>query len=205
MDLNELMSGERWLEFGQDFCDHSGLNAFAFDDAGEHIPGKGKWANPLCPVLRGRQDRAEQVCIKAYQTVANAARQDKQIVVDKCAAGMLVLGVPIFLGGEYIGLVGGCGRLPSDAGIDKDALLRLGGMEEGLVERLAKDVGQISRYDAETWIRYLEDRARERWWSATSAAWPPLPPSRPSRTSSPRCSARACATSAAAASPSARP
>ena len=113
MDLNNLMSKERWLEFGQDFCDHSGLNAFAFDENGDHVLGKGNWANQLCPVIRGQQARTESICTKSFETLSEIARREKQIVVSTCDAGMLILGVPVFVGGEYIGLVGGCGlRLP---------------------------------------------------------------------------------------------
>jgi coenzyme F420 hydrogenase subunit beta len=137
------------------------MNTFAFDHAGEHIPGKGKWANQFCPVVRGHAQRAGRICIATYETLAQAASAKRQIVVDRCGAGMLVFGVPVYVGDEYAGLVGGCGLLPPESEVDADAVSRATGMDKALVEQLAASVGEISRYDAETWIRFMEDRVRE--------------------------------------------
>jgi len=161
MNLSYLMSDEKWVEFGLDFCDHSGMHAFAFDGQGEHIPGKGKWANPFCPVIRGHPDRTERICIKAYSDLAASAKQEGRIMIGTCDAGMLVFGVPVFVGNSYAGLVGGCGLLPPDSKLDVEAVEEATGMDRGLIDRLSESVGGISRYDIETWVRYMEDRIRE--------------------------------------------
>jgi coenzyme F420 hydrogenase subunit beta len=161
MNLTDLLSPAKWLDFDMDFYERSGMNAYAFDTMGDRIAGHKKWANQLCPVIKGNPSKASNICGLSHQAMAAMAKKQRKIVVGECEAGLLKVCVPVVVNGEFVGIVGGCGLLAENGEVDVDMVSAVTGMDPALVERFAGDIRHLSREEIEEHIRYLEDRVRE--------------------------------------------
>ncbi len=161
MELTDIMAQEKWEEFGAECAERTGLNAFAYDSKGEHVTQRKTWANQLCPVIRGNPKRSWIVCDTAHKHQAEIARNERKIVVGRCEAGLINISVPVFVDDEYVGLIGGCGLLPSEGVVDVKAVAVSTGMWKDLLEKLSAGVRALSREEIETLARQFEDKVHE--------------------------------------------
>ncbi|WP_461208225.1 Coenzyme F420 hydrogenase/dehydrogenase, beta subunit C-terminal domain [Desulfocurvus sp. DL9XJH121] len=161
MEMKDLIPPDKWLEFGTDVFDRSGMNAYAYDVEGGHLIEQRKWANQLCPVLRGNPDRAKGLCDACHQTMSATAQGEGKIVIGTCGAGLLNISVPVFVGEEFVGIVGCCGLLPPEGTVDGELVKQVTGMEDYLAVKLGQGIRQVAREDIEADARYLEGRVQE--------------------------------------------
>ena len=164
MKLQDILSPDRWQEIGLEFYHRSGLNPYACDVDGDHVTEQKKWANQLCPVIRSNPGQIEKICTQAHQTIADKARDEHQIVVGKCPIGLVNICVPIFVGEEFVGVVGGCGMLPANSEVDEEAVKQASGLETYLVRALSGNIREMGKEEIEGVARYMESRAQDFIW-----------------------------------------
>lgn len=118
MELTDVASLETWRELEQEINKRSGMNASVFNADGIRITNFVKWANNLCPVIKGNEKGQNYICAVAHQNIAAQAAKIHEPVIDTCDAGMMKLVVPIFVNGDFLGIAGGCGCLEKQGDID---------------------------------------------------------------------------------------
>ncbi len=161
MNLTDLLSPAEWLQFDMDFFERSGMNAYAFDMVGDRIAGHKKWANQLCPVIKGNPTNASNICGLSHQHMSAMAKKKKESVVDECEAGLLKICVPVFVHSEFVGIVGGCGLLSEEGDVDVEMVEMVTGMDLKLIEWLAQGIPRLSPEQIDEHVRYLEQRVKE--------------------------------------------
>ena len=107
MKLTDIAPIKIWLELEQKINKRSGLNASVFDVAGVRITDFKRWANKLCPVIKADEKGQNYICAVAHQNIAAQAKRTRRPVISECDAGLMKLVVPIFIGGEFLGVAGG--------------------------------------------------------------------------------------------------
>jgi ligand-binding sensor protein len=120
-----------------------------------------QWSNELCPKIKGDQRGLSQICALANQTMAAKARETRLPVIDECDIGLAKVVVPIYADGEFLGTMGGCGRLFEDGEIETFLVSKTIDCPEEEVENLAESVGRISRSDTQGLADYLLGRVHE--------------------------------------------
>lgn len=161
MEMKDLIPPDKWLEFGMDVFDRSGMNAYAYDVEGGHLIEQRRWANQLCPVIRGNPERAKDLCDAYHRHMSATAKNEGKIIIGTCGAGLLNISVPVFLGEKFVGIVGSCGLLPPDGSVDGELVKNVTGMEDYLAVKLGQGIREVSREDIEADARYLEARVQE--------------------------------------------
>lgn len=149
MQLTDLLSVEKWVELEAKINRRSGLNATVFDNNHMRITEFKKWANNLCPVIKSNEKGQTFICATAQRHIAALAQKSRKPVVEECDAGMIKIVAPIFVNGKFLGSVSGCGLLIKNEGkVETFLVNKTTGIDGEEIERLSKDVGQISMEEA---------------------------------------------------------
>ena len=143
MDLTALLPLEKWMGLEKEINRRSGLNASVFDINANRVTDFKKWSNDLCPVIKANEKGQTFICATAQQNIAAMAQKTRKSVVEECDAGMVKIVVPVFVNGEFLGSVSGCGLLLADNGKFTT------GIDEEEIERLSQTIGYIAMEDAE--------------------------------------------------------
>ena len=150
MDLTDLLPLDKWVELEAKINRRSGLNATVFDINHTRLTDFKKWANDLCPVIKGNEKGQTFICATAQQNIAAMAQKTRKPVVEECDAGMVKIVVPIFVNGDFLGSVSGCGRLLTNEGrVESFLVNKTTGIDEEEIERLSKGIGHIAMEEAE--------------------------------------------------------
>jgi len=114
--------------------------------------------NALCPYIKDNSNSL-MICSVAQQILGKDAFDSKEVVVDECDAEMVKFVIPIFIGDEFLGTVGGCGRLAEDKdSVETFYIAKLTGKSESEIRELAKTVKKISKYEMEEVISFVQNR-----------------------------------------------
>lgn len=157
MELTDIATLETWRKLEQKINERSGMNASVFNAEGMRITDFVKWANSLCPVIKGNEKGQSYICSVAHQNIAAQAAKTGKAVIETCDAGMLKLVVPIFANGGFLGVAGGCGCLEKTEDIDMFMINKTTGINEEKLIKLSEDVPFMSREEAASHARYIED------------------------------------------------
>lgn len=157
MKPENILSIDKWIEIEKEINNKFGLNASVFDADGIRITGFKNWANRLCPVIKSDKNGQNLICAVAHQNIALQARKTKKAIIGECDAGLLKLTVPIFLGGEFLGVVGGCGLLTDDSEVETYLISKTIRLDEELIEKLSYD---INRIDSDN-VKLIVDKIQE--------------------------------------------
>jgi ligand-binding sensor protein len=130
------------------------------DAENKRVTGNVKWANDLCPKIKGDKRGLAQICAPAQANMAREARQSHAPVVQECDAGMAKVAVPIFADGEFLGTAGGCGKVFPGEEIDSFHVSKVLECDEEEV-RKNSDVAEITRERATDAARWLQGRIRQ--------------------------------------------
>jgi len=150
MELTDLLPVDKWVELEAKINRRSGLNATVFNKDHARITDFKKWANNLCPVIKANEKGQTFICATAQRNIAAMAQKTRKPVVEECDAGMFKIVVPIFLDGEFLGSVSGCGLLQTDEGnVESFLINKTTGIKEEEIKRLSEEIGHISMQDAE--------------------------------------------------------
>lgn len=161
MTLVEMMPIEKWIEIEKEINRRSGLNAAVCDAEGVRITDFKKWANKLCPAIRKTEKGLKYICSVAHQNIAAQALKTGQTTVAECDVGLMKFAVPIFVDGEFLGVVGGCGLLRDQEQVDTYLVHRTIGMEEEAVKNLSEDIETMPTNRLASVIEYLENTVTE--------------------------------------------
>jgi len=157
MKLTDIAPLETWRGLEQRINDRSGLNASVFNVEGLRITDFVKWANSLCPEIKGTEKGQSYICSVAHQNLAAQAAKSGKPVIETCDAGMLKLVVPIFFNGNFLGVAGGCGCLEQKEGIDTFMINKTTGINEEKLARLSEDIPFMTRDEAVSLADYIEN------------------------------------------------
>ena len=157
MELTDIAPLETWRELEQRINERSGLNASVFNVDGIRITDFVKWANSLCPEIKGTEKGQSYICSVAHQNLAAQAVKSRKPVIETCDAGMLKLVVPIFVNGDFLGVAGGCGCLERKEDIDTFMINKTTGINEEKLVKLSEDIPFMTRDEAATHAIFIED------------------------------------------------
>lgn len=114
--------------------------------------------NSLCPFIKDNPNSL-MICSVAQQILGKDSFDSKEIIIDECDAEMLKFVIPIFIGDEFLGTVGGCGRLADDKdSVETFYISKLAGKNEGEIKELAKSITKVSKDEMNEIISYIQGR-----------------------------------------------
>lgn len=157
MELTDIASLETWRELEREINKRSGMNASVFNADGIRITDFVKWANNLCPVIKGNEKGQNYICAVAHQNIAVQAAKTHGPVIETCDAGMMKFVVPILINQEFIGVAGGCGCLEKAEEVDSFMVHKTTGIEEEKLMNLSEDIPHMSRAQVESHARFVQD------------------------------------------------
>ena len=149
MELTDLLPLEEWARIEEEICNESGLDASIFGPDGMKITKFKKWANSLCPVIKGNQKGLSFICAVANQTMTKEVSQTREPLLSGCDAGLVRVAVPIFVNDEFLGTVGACGRILDENEVESFLINKTTDIDEVEIKRLAADIRPVSRSEAE--------------------------------------------------------
>jgi ligand-binding sensor protein len=157
MKLTDILPLEKWLELEKEIYRRSGLNSNVFDINGIRITDFQKWPNSLCPAIKATDKGQSFICAVAHMNIAAQARQTGEAVIEECDAGLFKVVYPIFVKGEFIGAVGGCGLLLDDGEPDTFFINKVTDIDEEKIEELSTGIERRSRAGMEKLAQYMKD------------------------------------------------
>lgn len=161
MEMTDLLPAAAWAELEQDIHQRFGVNAHVYNAKGSPFTGYVTWGNRLCPALRQNKSAATSICAVVNQAVGAEVRESGRSSVTDCDAGLMVICTPVVVGGEFVGMVGGCGGLRDGAEPESFLLEKSAGLSEEQVAELCSDMRQYSEDEAQGIARYIEGRVAE--------------------------------------------
>ncbi|RJP87306.1 MAG: histidine kinase [Desulfobacteraceae bacterium] len=161
MELTDLLSLEKWVEFEKDVYARSGLDASVFNTKGIRITDYKQWVNRFCPAVKADDRGQSFICAVAHMNVAEMAKNAKKPVIEECDAGLLKLVAPIFVDDEFVGAFGACGLILDDGEVDSFMVNKTIGMDETEIESLSNDIKHISSEAANELAAYIQGRIEE--------------------------------------------
>ena len=156
MKLTDILPIEEWIELEEDIYNRSGLDASVFSPDGISITDFKRWANRLCPVVKANEKGGSFICAVAHQNAASQAKKTRKFATVECDAGLVKVVVPIFVGGEFMGVASGCGLLLSNSEVDTFLINKTTGIDVGEIENLTNDIKIISDDKIELLIKYIQ-------------------------------------------------
>ena len=158
MELTDILSKEEWARFEKEISDRFHLNCTVYNTEGNSITGTQNWCNRLCPEIKANKDALAAICAPANQNFTVQARQTRNAVVDECDAGLLKIAVPIFVGEEFLGTLGGCGLLLGDGEVEDFMVQKTTGMDENEILALCEGIGSLTEENARGAAAEIEER-----------------------------------------------
>ena len=156
MLMTDLLSKEKWMDLEKVLHNEWGVNACAYDAKGMTFTGFKNFVNPLCAEIKSHPEGIQAICSVAHQHMAQQASASGKTVIEQCDAGMLKICTPVFVDGEFIGIVGGCGRVPEGADVETFTIHKAIDVPLDIVENLSKDVPSITMGKAQDMAEFLE-------------------------------------------------
>ena len=156
MLMTDLLSKDQWTDLEKTLHNDWGVNACAYDAKGMTFTGFKNFVNPLCAEIKSHPEGIQAICSVAHQHMARQAQATGKTVIEQCDAGLLKICTPIFVDNEFVGIVGGCGRVPEGAQVDTFAIHKAIGVPLDELEKLAQDVPDITMQRARNMAEFLE-------------------------------------------------
>jgi ligand-binding sensor protein len=135
MTLEDIQPLDKWADLERDIYDKSGLDTSVYGPDGMSITDFKKWANSFCPAVKNTKAGLGFICAAANQNMAREASKTKKTFIGECDAGLMKMVVPIFIGQEFIGAVGACGKFLEGSEIESFLVNKITGIEENEIER----------------------------------------------------------------------
>lgn len=157
MLMTDLLTKDQWLDLEMTLHTDWNVNACAYNADGMTFTGFKNFVNPLCAEIKSHPEGIQAICSVAHQHMAKLAKASGKTVIEQCDAGLLKICTPVFHDGEFVGIVGGCGRVPEDAEVDTFTIHKAIGVPLDTVEELAKEVPVITMQKARDMAVFLED------------------------------------------------
>ena len=156
MKLTDIAPLNIWLELEQKINERSGLNASVFNVDGVRITDFKRWANKLCPLIKGDEKGQSTICAVAHQNIAAQARRTRKPVIAECDAGLMKLVVPIFTNGKFLGVAGGCGYVLGNGEVDTFMVNKTIGIAEEKLANLSDDIPVMTSEQAQAHTEFIQ-------------------------------------------------
>ncbi|OIO01579.1 MAG: hypothetical protein AUJ49_07370 [Desulfovibrionaceae bacterium CG1_02_65_16] len=161
LKMMDLLPKEAWAKLEQDIHEKFGVNAHAYDATGSPFTGHVTWGNRLCPALREHKGAVSAICAPTNQALGMQVRQTRQSAVEDCDAGLMVICAPVFVGDQFVGMVGGCGGLRDGAEPESFLVEKSTGLTEDAVAELCVGMRPYTEDEAQAIARFVEGRVAE--------------------------------------------
>ena len=158
MKLTDIYPKEGWAELEQEIWDRFGMRPRVYDTEGVGFTDLSYFGNDLCKEIQSIPKAQTFICAVAHNNMAAMARNTKEPVIEECDAGMIKVVVPIFVGEEFVGAAGACGKLVEGGEVDAFMVNRSSDIPEDRVEELAKTVPATTRKEMEALARFVSER-----------------------------------------------
>ena len=161
MQLTDILPLEDWAELEREIHERSGMRPRVYDVDGMGITGQIIYGNPLCARIQTTPKAQTFICAVAHNNLAAMARNSRQPVVEECDAGLIKVVVPIFVGQEFVGAAGACGKLAEEGEVESFMINRSADIPEEEIEELAGDIPSTTWSDMEEFASYIRKRLDE--------------------------------------------
>jgi len=161
MQLTDLMPLEDWMVFEQEIHARFGMDSNVFNTEGIRITSHKAWVNKLCPAIKATDKGQSFICAVAHMNLASMATNTRNAIVEECDAGIAKIVVPIFVGKEFLGAVGACGKCLPGGEVDAFLVNKITEIDEDTIEALSKDVDTISSERVDELIQFIETRIKQ--------------------------------------------
>lgn len=158
MKLSNILPLEQWVGLEQEIHQRFQLNASVFDTNGIKITDFKNWANKLCPVVKANKDGQNYICSVAHQNMAAQVIKTRKSFIGECDAGLVKIAVPIFLGHDFLGIAGGCGKIYNGSEIDAFLVNIITGVNEQRISRLSKNISRMTTIQAEKAVDFIQKK-----------------------------------------------
>ena len=162
MKLTDVLPVEDWAELEREIYEASGMRPRVYDVEGVGVTDPSVFGNELCARIQSIPKAQTFICAVAHNNMAVMARNTREPVVEECDAGMVKIVVPIFVGDEFVGAAGACGKLAEDGEVDAFMVNRSSDIPEEEVEALAADVPSAPWSEMEALAAFIQDRLSEK-------------------------------------------
>ena len=159
MELTDIMPMEKWKQLVEDIHTRFGFNGTAYYINNNILVKSDGWANKVCPAIKSGESRV--ICATAQQRASQKAREEKVTIVQECDAGFTKFLIPVFVGNDLAGMIGGCGCLSGGTKIDSFYLSKLLKKDGEEIEDLLVSVHYISQEKLEEAIQYILGQIQE--------------------------------------------
>lgn len=156
MELTDIQPMEKWIELEKKIVEKFKIQSVTFNTEGARITDFMKWSNRICPVIKGSEKGGPFICAVAHMNMTAQAKKTHKPVVEECDAGILKIVAPIYVGDEFVGTAGGCGRLPEGGEVDTFMINKTIGIDEKEIEGLAHGIGSITPEEAQACADFVE-------------------------------------------------
>jgi ligand-binding sensor protein len=158
MELIDILPQESWGSLEKEVNSKFGVNACVFNKYGARITNYQKWANRLCPAVKGNDRGQTYICAVANRNAMMHAMRTKKPVIEECDAGLMKAVVPIFVGDEFLGVAGGCGVMLDDSEVESFLIKRITGIDEEDIESLSDDIHRITADGVQSLLQYVQEK-----------------------------------------------
>jgi ligand-binding sensor protein len=158
MDLTDLISEHDLIALRQELHDTFGLNADIMDADGKRLAGN-TWGNDLCRAIREDDKGFGAICAPAGQMFGQLMKKGEPFA-EFCDGGMMRVSVPVMVGGEFVGAVGGCGLVPDDDEVDTFSIGMMSGLDESFIDEKVGTVKSASEAQVQEIIRFIRERVQ---------------------------------------------
>lgn len=159
MKLTDILPVEEWIRIEDELIERTGLCAGIMDDENKRVTSNVKWANSLCPKIKGDPQGLAQICSVAQVSMAKEAEETGKSVIRPCDGSMIKIVTPIFVGDKFLGTAGGCGLLPENGEVESFFIAKVLDIPESEVD--AAKITTLSWEKAEETALWLEKRIED--------------------------------------------
>ncbi len=156
MLMTDLLSKEEWSELEKKVHDEWGFNASVYNADGMTFTGYKNFVNPLCAEIKSHPEGIQAICSVAHQHMAQLARNSGKTIIEECDAGLIKVCTPVIVNDEFVGIVGGCGRVADESESETFTVHKAINVPLEKVEDLASEVLPISMERAQELAVFLE-------------------------------------------------
>jgi len=157
MELTDVMSLEKWKSIVDQIHEKFGFNGTAYKKDNSVLAKSGGWANKVCPAIKSGDSIF--VCSSAQMRLFKNAQEKKDCVVDECDAGFIKFLIPIYVGNEIAGMIGGCGCLAENTEIDVFHLSKLLKKED--ITDILSSTKHISEDKLKEAVQFVQEQVRK--------------------------------------------
>lgn len=161
MKLTDLMPAEEWAGLENELEEKFGLKSTVYTPDGMSFTGRHVFVNSLCETIKGSPAALSTICAAASQNFIAEAGSTGRAVIGECDAGLAKVAVPVLIGGEFLGVVGGCGLLPEGGEAEEFLVQKTTGLPEERVSVLCSALGEIGAETLDCVVRFIEQRLSE--------------------------------------------